>query len=221
VTPFIGVRIVALHRRAEKKSAFRHSGFPDCYRVPCGADVGGALFGLGKEIATTPKCGAPAPSSEVPDLLDLLLAGSIPRNQTPNEYGQSSGNNLLTFIVAGHETTAPLVMAHISGRVRPKTVQGESSRRSRNVLAGRAATGRGCQHLPYIVKSLTKRLRLYPPAGILSRTAQKHDILKQQRGQARRYGNDFPILRTWFATVYAMEKPLMLLTPTGSQSQGN
>jgi cytochrome P450 len=45
------------------------------------------------------------------------------------------------------------------------------------VLGARAATGEDVARLPYVRQVIEETLRLYPPAGIVSRTAQKADRL--------------------------------------------
>ena len=86
-------------------------------------------------------------------------------------------DNLLTFIVAGHETTA-LTLAWSMYLVSfDQGVQDRAREEARSVLQDRAATGDDVEKLPFIRQIVDEALRLYPPAGIISRTAAKPDTL--------------------------------------------
>jgi cytochrome P450 len=112
----------------------------------------------------------------VPDLLDLLLAGSDPatgRQMTTPEMR----DNLLTFIVAGHETTALTLAWSLYLCAFDQTVQDAARDEARGVLGDRAATAADVAALPLVRRIVDEALRLYPPAGFLSRTAMAQDEL--------------------------------------------
>lgn len=112
----------------------------------------------------------------VPDLLDLLLAGSDPasgRQMTTPELR----DNLLTFIVAGHETTALTLAWALYLCAFDERVQAAAREEAMAVLAGRAATAADVAQLPLVRRIVDEALRLYPPAGFLSRTALARDEL--------------------------------------------
>jgi cytochrome P450 len=114
--------------------------------------------------------------SEIPDLLDLLL------NPDANEsHEQMSAkdirDNLLTFIVAGHETTAlALSWAIYLCSISPE-VQKRASEEARAQLDGRIAEVKDVEHLPFIRAIIDETLRLYPPAAFISRTPKIRDVL--------------------------------------------
>ncbi len=113
---------------------------------------------------------------DVPDLLDLLLAGEDPETGRQMDTAELR-DNLLTFIVAGHETTAlTLGWALYLCGFDPE-VQKRARAEAQSVLQGRVATAQDVANLPYIRMIIDETLRLYPPAAILSRTAQKADQL--------------------------------------------
>ena len=58
-----------------------------------------------------------------------------------------------------------------------QTAQEKARAEAQSVLQGRAATGSDVENLPYIRQIIDEALRLYPPAGIISRTARKPDTL--------------------------------------------
>ncbi|NVO26444.1 cytochrome P450 [Donghicola sp. C2-DW-16] len=112
----------------------------------------------------------------VPDLLDLLLAGEDPesgRRMTTEELR----DNLLTFIVAGHETTALSLSWALYLVANDPRVQDIACAEARAVLGDRVATAEDIPHLPYIRQIVDEALRLYPPAALVSRTALKDDRL--------------------------------------------
>jgi|TARA_B110000908_G_scaffold157667_1_gene198007 cytochrome P450 len=51
--------------------------------------------------------------------------------------------------------------------------QARAREEAQSVLQGRAATGDDVANLPFIRQIIDEALRLYPPAGIISRTAIK------------------------------------------------
>jgi cytochrome P450 len=112
----------------------------------------------------------------MPDLLDLLMAGEDPksgRKMTTEELR----DNLLTFIVAGHETTALTLSWALYLCAFDQTVQDRARAEAQAVLGQRAATAADVPKLPYIRQVIDETLRLYPPAAFLARTAQKRDEL--------------------------------------------
>ena len=114
--------------------------------------------------------------SAVPDLLDLLMAGADPttgRQMDPEELR----DNLLTFIVAGHETTALTLAWSLYLCAHDPSWQERVRAEARAVLGGRAAVAADLPALPLVRQVIDEALRLYPPAAFLSRTAQKPDMI--------------------------------------------
>jgi cytochrome P450 len=115
-------------------------------------------------------------ASAIPDLLDLLMAGEDPnsgRKMTPDELR----DNLLTFIVAGHETTALTLAWSLYLCAHDPAVQAAARAEAQAALGTRAATTADIAALPLIRRIVDEALRLYPPAAFLARTAQKPDTL--------------------------------------------
>lgn len=112
----------------------------------------------------------------VPDLLDLLSAAQDPetgRRMTPGELR----DNLLTFIVAGHETTALALSWALYLCAFDPEVQARARAEAQAALGDRAATATDLPALPLVRAIVDEALRLYPPAAFLSRTAQAEDTL--------------------------------------------
>lgn len=108
-----------------------------------------------------------------PDLLDLLRAGVDPetgRSMNPAELR----DNLLTFIVAGHETTALTLAWALYLVAFDPAVQ---DRAAAEVAGIDRITAADLPRLPYVQQIVQETLRLYPPAAFLSRTARRADTL--------------------------------------------
>lgn len=112
----------------------------------------------------------------VPDLLDLLLEGEDPKSGRRMTTAELR-DNLLTFIVAGHETTALTLSWALYLCAFDPAVQDTARAEAQGVLAGRAATSADVPNLPLIRRIVDETLRMYPPAAFLSRTAQAADTL--------------------------------------------
>ncbi|MEM1431569.1 MAG: cytochrome P450 [Pseudomonadota bacterium] len=107
---------------------------------------------------------------DAPDLLDLLVASDALDDTDVRD-------NLLAFIVAGHETTALTLAWALYLLGFDEEVQEKARREACAVLDGRIATVADLPDLPYIRSVVDETLRLYPPAGFLSRMALEHDEL--------------------------------------------
>jgi cytochrome P450 len=112
----------------------------------------------------------------VPDLLDLLLEGQDPETKRQMNMAELR-DNLLTFIVAGHETTALTLSWALYLCAFDPEVQDKLREEAQSVLQGRVATAPDCDALPYTEQVIKEALRMYPPAAFVSRTAQEADEL--------------------------------------------
>ncbi|KAB7614830.1 cytochrome P450 [Amylibacter sp. SFDW26] len=113
---------------------------------------------------------------DIPDLLDLLLEGEDAETKRKMNTAELR-DNLLTFIVAGHETTALTLAWALYLCAFDEEVQDKLRAEAQSVLDGRIATAEDCDALPYTEQVIKETLRLYPPAALVSRTAQEHDEL--------------------------------------------
>ena len=117
-----------------------------------------------------------AGAGDVPDLLDLLLEGEDPETGRAMSTAELR-DNLLTFIVAGHETTALTLAWAFYLCAFDQKVQDKARTEAQTALQGRTATAEDLPNLPYCRMIIDEALRLYPPASIVSRTAQAPDTL--------------------------------------------
>lgn len=112
----------------------------------------------------------------IPDLLDLLMEAhdaETDRAMTPRELR----DNVLAFIIAGHETTALSLAWALYLCAFDQRVQDRARTEARGVLDGAIAGAEHIGGLVYIRQIIQEALRLYPPGALLSRTAQAADTL--------------------------------------------
>ncbi|NKX43283.1 cytochrome P450 [Roseicyclus persicicus] len=110
------------------------------------------------------------------DLMDLLIGARDPetgRQMTAAELRE----NLLTFIVAGHETTALTLAWALYLCAFDPAVQAAARDEAQAVLGDRAAGAADVERLTLTRRIVEESLRLYPPGGFLSRTARAADRL--------------------------------------------
>lgn len=112
----------------------------------------------------------------VPDLLDLLLAGMDPETRRKMDTAELR-DNLLTFIVAGHETTALTLAWALYLCAFDQGIQEQARAEAQTALGDRPATAEDLPNLPLTRRIVEETLRLYPPAAFLSRTAKVNDTL--------------------------------------------
>lgn len=137
----------------------------------------------------------------IPDLLDLLLAGEDPetkRRMTTPELR----DNLLAFIVAGHETTALTLSWALYLCAFDPDIQDRARAEAQAALPdGAAATAGDVANMPFIRMIIDEALRLYPPAALISRTAQRADTLG---------GRDIRAGDTVILPIYALHRNHLL-----------
>jgi len=161
---------------AGKISLFDILGAPDWVPRPGRIRSGKALKEMKSMVDKAIDERAARGHEGVPDLLDLLLAGVDPETKRKMNTAELR-DNLLTFIVAGHETTALTLSWSMYLMAFDQDAQARAREEAQSVLQGRAATGDDVANLPFIRQIIDEALRLYPPAGIISRTAMKKDTL--------------------------------------------
>jgi cytochrome P450 len=110
------------------------------------------------------------------DLLDRLMAAEDPETGRRME-ADTLRETLLTFIVAGHETTALTLSWALYLCAFDPQVQEAARREAQGVLGDRAAGAEDVASLPLVRAVVEEALRLYPPGAFLSRTAQAPDRL--------------------------------------------
>ncbi|MGR3570048.1 MAG: cytochrome P450 [Pseudooceanicola nanhaiensis] len=161
---------------AGKVSLFDMLGFPDWVPRPGRVRSGRALREMKSVADASIEARRKRGLEGVPDLLDLLLAGEDPETRRRMNTGELR-DNLLTFIVAGHETTALTLSWALYLCAFDPEVQEAAAAEAREVLGDRAAGAEDVAALPLVRRIVDETLRLYPPAALVSRTALEADEL--------------------------------------------
>jgi cytochrome P450 len=108
-------------------------------------------------------------------MLDLLIDS---RDDAGSGLGvEEIRNQVVTFIVAGHETVASALTWAWALLAEHPEIQRELQAESDAVLAGRPAGFADYARLPFARAVLDEALRLYPPAWLITRKALGSDVL--------------------------------------------
>ncbi len=110
------------------------------------------------------------------DLLDHMLSASdaeTGRRMTPEELL----HNMQFFIVAGHETTALALSWSLLLLAGDIEAQERARAEVRSTQRGAAAMAADIPLAPYVRQVIEEAMRLYPPVGLLARTARAADEL--------------------------------------------
>lgn len=162
---------------AGRLSLFDILGLPDWVPRPGRVFTGSKVADMKAMADAAVEARREAGRGEIPDLLDLLLEGEDPETKRSMNTAELR-DNLLTFIVAGHETTALTLSWALYLCAFDPSVQERARAEAQAALGGRrVAKAEDVAALPFIRMIVDEALRLYPPAGILSRTAQAPDTL--------------------------------------------
>ncbi len=161
---------------AGKISLLDMLGVPDWVPRP-GRMMSGNALGDMKTVADTAiEARKARGAKDTPDLLDLLLAGVDPETKKTMNTAELR-DNLLTFIVAGHETTALTLGWALYLCAFDQEVQEKARAEIADICNDGPITGDQAMQLTFVRQIIDETLRLYPPAGIISRTAQANDTL--------------------------------------------
>jgi cytochrome P450 len=161
---------------AGKISLLDMLGVPDWVPRPGRMMTGRAMSDMKQVADTAIETRRARGAKDTPDLLDLLLAGEDPETRKRMNTAELR-DNLLTFIVAGHETTALTLAWALYLCAFDPSVQAKARAEISRVCGDSPITGDHVSQLTYLRQIAEETLRLYPPAGIISRTAQSPDTL--------------------------------------------
>ncbi len=142
---------------------------------PANRRLQGALRELDAAVLGMLRDRAQHPSEEPRDMLDLLLSA---RDEGGDRLTSSEvRDQVVTFIVAGHETVASALTWSWALLAEHPEVQAALQHESDEVLAGRAPTFAHYARLPFARAVLDEALRLFPPAWLITRQALGPDTL--------------------------------------------
>ena len=151
-------------------------GAPDWVPRPSRLRSGQAMREAKAQADRAIEARATEDATGTPDLLDLLLAGEDPKSGRKMTTAELR-DNLMTFIVAGHATTALSLAWSFYLLAFDPAVQDRVREEANAVLKGRSASRTDVERLPFIRNIIDEALRLYPPGGMISRTAMTRDQL--------------------------------------------
>lgn len=109
------------------------------------------------------------------DMPDLLITG---RDDEGNSLTETEiRDQIVTFIVAGHETVASALTWTFALLAENPEVMRALQAEADAVLGGKAAQFADYQRLPYARAVIDETLRLYPPAWLITRNSLGDDVL--------------------------------------------
>ncbi len=187
-----GKAIIRYFETAGRASLLDFLGFPEWFPRPGELLAAASVRTMHDMVAAAIEARREQASGSADDLLNHMLAARDP------ETGQQMSkeelvHNMQFFIVAGHETTALALswalylLAH--SRDWQDRLRAEVTRR----LQGRAAHPEDLASMPLVEQVLEETMRLYPPVGLLARTALAKDALCGRTVQP----NDIVFLPIW------------------------
>jgi cytochrome P450 len=105
------------------------------------------------------------------DLLQMLLDATDPENHDVHLTPREVRDELVTFLLAGHETTSNTLAWALYLLAKHPEVLREAQQEVDRVLAGRDPTSEDLEALHLLDAILKETMRLYPPAFVLARRA--------------------------------------------------
>ncbi len=128
--------------------------------------------GADKAIADRRK----TPNTRDAALIDLLMDVEDP--ETGRKMNDEElRDNLITFLIAGHETTALTLSWALYLLAHAPAKHSKATEEAVRVLGSRTATVEDVAQLEYVRKVLYEAMRLFPPIPVHLRTAQREDSL--------------------------------------------
>jgi len=112
------------------------------------------------------------PARAEPDLLDQLLSAQDPETGRAMTDAEVT-DNLLTFLTAGHETTALSLAWTLDLVARHPEVQARAAAEIRAVTGGAPVAARHIAGLDYLRCVIQEGMRLYPPVPMIARSVRE------------------------------------------------
>ncbi|MBC2869585.1 bifunctional cytochrome P450/NADPH--P450 reductase [Streptomyces mexicanus] len=174
--PFVDPLVRCLYWSMTKLSrdpAADHSRTDEAFR----ADAAFLAEVVDEVIAARTAPGAPAPEND--DLLGLMLNATHPADGTALDL-ENIRNQVITFLIAGHETTSGTLSFALYNLVKHPTALRLVQREVDELWGGQADPEPDFEdigRLRYTRQVLNETLRLYPPAPAFSRQARQDTVL--------------------------------------------
>jgi cytochrome P450 len=168
--------ITRYFQTAGRASLLDFLGFPEWFPRPGELLAASSVRTMHDMVAAAIEARRRQASGGADDLLNHMLAAKDP------ETGQQMSrdelvHNMQFFIVAGHETTALALSWTFYLLAHSPAWQNRVREQARGQLGGRAAGPDDLDAMPLVEQVLEEAMRLYPPVGLLARTALAKDEL--------------------------------------------
>ena len=184
--------ITQYFQTAGRASLLDFLGFPQWFPRPGELLAASSVHTMHDMVAAAIEARRKEASGGADDLLNHMLAARDP------ETGQQMSkeelvHNMQFFIVAGHETTALALSWALYLLAHSPEWQEHVRAQAAARLQGRAAGPQDLDAMPLVEQVLDEAMRLYPPVGLLARTAVAKDELCGRTVQP----NDIVFLPIW------------------------
>lgn len=115
-----------------------------------------------------------------PDFMTRIIA-AFAEKHSPERAAKLALDNAVTFLVAGHETTANAITWSLYLLSRSPEVQDRAAAEARAALAAGGTATEIAGRLPYVRMVLEEAMRLYPPVHRIEREALADDVICGRR----------------------------------------
>jgi cytochrome P450 len=120
-------------------------------------------------------------SEQTQDMLGLLLNFRDAENSQDRMSDAEVADQVLIFLLAGHDTTASTLACLLVELARAPKWQQTVRDELKRVLAGRPATADDMAGLPWTVRAVREAMRLYPAAHSIGRSNANDEVLNGHR----------------------------------------
>ncbi len=114
-----------------------------------------------------------AAPADPPDLAQMLLDATDPDDAGARLNEREVRDELVTFLLAGHETTSNALAWALSLLARSPAAEARLCAEIDAVLGGRLPGPDDLERLPYAEQVVKEAMRLYPPAFVVARRAER------------------------------------------------
>src|SRR5438445_6046500 len=162
--------ITGYFHTAGRASLLDFLGFPAWFPRPGELLASSSVRTMHEMVAAAIEARRKQAAPPADDLLARMLEAQDPetgQRMSPDELVF----NMQFFIVAGHETTALALSWALYLLANVPAEQEKARRQAQAVLNGRPARPEDLPSLPLVRQVLEEAMRLYPPVGLLARTA--------------------------------------------------
>jgi cytochrome P450 len=171
----LAASVDAFVRRSARISLLDLLGAPGWLPRP-GEAFGGGRAGMDRTLDRIVAARVARGPSDPPDLLDLMIAARDPESGRGLD-AVGLRNDLAAFLFAGHETTALALTWSLWILAAEPAVQARAAEEARAAIGEGPAGAEELESLGYVRQVVEEALRLFPPAGFLTRTAAEDDEL--------------------------------------------